>query len=68
MSSQWFPLDDYGTYRTPEEMASIERARARRDAHALAPCLHPLSESVCIGTPAAQNLWRCKACGKEWVR
>lgn len=35
---------------------------------AVAPCLHPISQSKCIGTPDAQNLWRCEECGREWLR
>lgn len=37
-------------------------------AEAVAPCRHPIRDSVCVGTPDAQNLWKCKTCGKEWLR
>lgn len=37
-------------------------------AEVVAPCLHPIRDSECIGTPDAQNLWRCKTCGHEWLR
>ena len=35
---------------------------------AVAPCGHEISQSKCVGTPDAQNLWRCSECGKEWLR
>lgn len=37
-------------------------------AEAVAPCLHPIRESKCIGTPDAQNLWQCGVCGRKWLR
>lgn len=41
---------------------------ARRFVEAVAPCSHPIRKSKCIGTPNAQNLWKCGICGKEWLR
>lgn len=37
-------------------------------AEPVAPCLHHIRESKCIGTPDAQNLWQCGVCGKKWLR
>lgn len=49
--------------------ASLARGTTKIiSAEAVAPCLHPIRESKCVGTPDAQNLWRCGVCGKEWLR
>ena len=37
-------------------------------AEAVAPCLHPIRESKCIGGPDCQNLWKCSTCGREYLR
>ncbi len=37
-------------------------------ARCLAPCGHPLDSAMYVGTPAAQNLWKCRECEKEFLR
>lgn len=47
-----------------EQLSEIERLTMT----ALAPCMHPIKLSECIGGPNAQNLWKCGICGNEWLR
>lgn len=46
----------------------VEVGKTHISCNVVAPCLHPVSESLCVETPDSQGLWKCTICGKKWLR